>query len=187
MQKYLLALVLSLWVVSFAKAQEEMTVSDYDAQEELETNVFGYPEANLVKAIVYEESLTTIKAEAKPECDDVNLAAQAREALSPYMDIDVYSAADKRKIRLVLKNVDNFSLLDHTTLVPQENRLLAARLVELKINLALYNENIRVCQSDNPILGNKLYLVMYDDPQGIRVDILNFSKKQIPSFIFKQD
>ena len=46
------------------------------------------------------------------------------------------------------------------------------------------DENIKICQSDNPVLDDKLYLVIYDDLGKIRVDIVNFADTKIPSFIF---
>ncbi len=187
MKKYLLALVLSLFLCSLALAQEAGAPVDDEDEEEVETNAFGYPDKNLVKVIEAGAEVQMTAVQEKPACDDRRLVVQAQEVLKPYVDVDVYTIADKRKMHLVLKNVDNFTVLNDEDISLAKNRLLAARAVELKVNNALNDNNITVCQSDNPILGYKLYLMMYDDPQGVRVDVLNFSTRQTPSFIFQQN
>lgn len=179
MKKYLTALVLAfvLWTPVFAQEAG-------DDDETVETNAFGYPDKNLVKVIDAVEIKGHAPVNPKPDCDDPKLTAAAREALRPFIHSGYQSIADKRRARLVLKNTDNFTPLPLAELTPNENRRAAGRVLELKINSHLGEENIKVCQSDNPILSAKLYLVMYDDGNEVKVDIINFSNKNIPSFIF---
>lgn len=179
MKKYLTALVLAfvLWTPAFAQEAE-------DDDETVETNAFGYPDKSLVKVIDAVEIKGHAPVNPKPDCDDPKLAAAAQETLRPFIHSDYQSIADKRRARLVLKNTDNFTPLPLSELTPNENRRAAGRVLELKINGHLGEENIKVCQSDNPILSAKLYLVMYDDGNEVKVDIINFSTKNIPSFIF---
>lgn len=182
MKKYLTALVLAfvLWTPALAQEAE-------DDDENIETNAFGYPDKNLVKIIDAVEVKGHAPINPKSDCNDPRLAAAAREALRPFIHSDYQSIADKRKTKLVLKNTDNFMPLPLAELTPDENRRAAGRVLELKINSRLGEENIKVCQSDNPILSAKLYLVMYDDGDKVKVDIVNFSTRNIPSFIFDKN
>lgn len=182
MKKYLTALVLALILCSPALAQE----SD-DTEEAVETNAFGYPDKSLVKVIEGVDVKGHAKINPKPDCDNPKLAAAAQETLRPLIHSAYQSIADKRRTQLVLKNTDNFTPLPLSELTPANHRRAAGRVLELKINGHLGEENIMVCQSDNPILSAKLYLVIYDDGDDVRVDIVNFNTKNIPSFIFNKD
>lgn len=176
MKKILYALVLSLLVWDVALADNFMF--------EEETNAYGYADKELITVIENRLSKNIIDTLEKPECNDRNLINQAQEALRPYTNEKALSIVEKRKVKLVLKNVDNFETLDIADVSPKKHRIVASRLIELKINNHLSDENIKICQSDNPVLDDKLYLVIYDDLGKIRVDIVNFADTKIPSFIF---
>lgn len=182
MTKYLTALVLIFFLWTPAFAQESA-----DEDEMIETNAFGYPDKNLVKIINTVDVEGHAPINPKPECNDPKLTAAARKTLEPFIHAEYQSIADKRKTQLILKNTDNFVLLPLSELVPAEHRRAAGRVLELKINSHLGEENIKVCQSDNPILSAKLYLVIYDRGDDVVVDIVNFSARNIPSFIFGKD
>lgn len=182
MKKYLTALVLALVLWTPALAQESG-----DKDEAVETNAFGYPDKSLVKIIENSDVRGYAPVNPKPECNVPELAAAAREALRPFIHSDNQSIADKRNNRLILKNTDNFTLLPLSEITPAQYRRVAGRILELKINNNLGDENIKVCQSDNPVLSAKLYLIIYDDGNDVKVDIINFSAKNIPSFIFDKN
>lgn len=176
MKKILYALVLSLLAWNLALAENVVF--------EEETNAYGYADKELIAVIKNKLSRNIVDTLKKPECNDKNLITQAQEALRPYTNEKALSTVEKRKVKLVLKNVDNFEVLDITDVSPKKHRIVASRLIELKINNRLSDENIKICQSDNPVLDDKLYLVMYDDLGNIRVDIVNFTNTKVPSFIF---
>ena len=173
MKKYLIALTL-LWFPIVAAAQE--------AQEEV--NAFGYPDKSLVKVIEVNQISKETKINPKPECNDSKLAALAREAVKPYIKDEQQSIYKKRKNQLILKNIDNFAELELKDINPDNNRKVAGRIVELKINNHLDDANIKVCQTESTELRAKLYLVMYDDKDEVRVDVINIADNANPSFIY---
>lgn len=186
MKRYLSALVLGLLLWHPAAAQENAAPIAEDS-EETETNAFGYPDKSLVTVIENNIIDKNITVNPKPACNDPRLIQQARETLRPYINANVQSIADRRKTKLILKNIDNFTPLNIQDVKADHNRSVAARLVELKINNHLSNQNIQICQSDNPVLSAKVYLVIYDAGDLIKTDIVNFSDKTIPGFVFKQN
>lgn len=180
MKKYLTALVLALLLSSPAFAQET-------EDEAVKTNAFGYPETKPIKIINGNVPKGASSLTPKPDCDNPQLAEQAQKALIPFINAPFQTIAEKRKTSLILKNADNFTPVELKDINTENHRRVAGRLVELKINNHLSDNNIKVCQSDNPVLSAKLYLVMYDVGDKVRVDIINFSNKNVPSFVFKAD
>ena len=176
MRKYLTALLFGLFLPAAVAAQE--------ASGEEETNAFGYPDKSLVRVIENNFASKGAPVNPKPECSDPRLAEQARKAIEPYIVMQNRTIVDRRRTQLILKNTDNFIPLEIADVSPQNHRRLAGRLVELKINNHLANDNFKVCQSDNPILKTKIYLLMYDNDKQVKTEIINFSDKNIPQFVF---
>lgn len=176
MRKYLTALLFGLFLPAAVAAQEKTM--------EEETNAFGYPDKSLVKVIENDFSSKGAPVNPKPECDNRRLTDLARKTLEPYIAAQNRTIVERRRTQLILKNTDNFIPLDIAEVSPQNHRRLAGRLIELKINSHLSNDNFRVCQSDNPILNAKIYLLMYDDGGQVKTEIINFSDKNIPQFVF---
>ena len=177
MQKYLMALAF-LAISNVALAQES-------EQEEL--NAFGYPDKSLVTVIEAKQISNGAKVNPKPECNNHKLSVLAQNTIKPLLDNEQKSIYEKRKFKLILKNVDNFVSLDINDISPTQNYKVAGRIVELKINNFLDDENIKVCKTQSPELDATLYLVMYDEGEKVRVDIVNFTDRLIPSFIFVED
>ena len=121
-----------------------------------------------------------------PKCNH-KLSVLAQNTIKPLLDNEQKSIYEKRKFKLILKNVDNFVSLDINDISPTQNYKVAGRIVELKINNFLDDENIKVCKTQSPELDATLYLVMYDEGEKVRVDIVNFTDRLIPSFIFVED
>lgn len=182
MKKYLIALAL----VSFLCLPAYAETNEHD-EDEIEVNAFGYPENNLVKVIENPQIKKNVQINAKPDCGDKRLAKQAQEALKPLIEREALKISDRRKIKLLLKNIDNFFPLPAQDISPNKNKLIAGKLIELKINRHIDAENIVVCQTDNPVLNAKLYLILYDDGDFVKVDIVNFDAQNEPSFIFRKD
>ena len=107
-----------------------------------------------------------------------------KENSKSYISSESSTIYTKRRNILVIKNIGNFTDLSIDDAQNMDDNILKARLVELKINNRIGNENIKLCQSDNPILKNKLYLLMYDDNSNIKIELLNLKTNEIPSFYF---
>jgi DNA gyrase/topoisomerase IV subunit B len=90
---------------------------------------------------------------------------------------DMYlNPANRKLVKVTLENIEDAMEMD--------NRVIKARITELKINNKLQNQNIKICQSENPILKNKLFILMYDDGDNVKAEILNLSTSKTPSFHF---
>lgn len=190
MNKFLMFFLICFMFFLPVQAQEDEAPLTSEALEEIpeeEVNAFGYPDKSLVKVIELKAPETTDTGLSKPECSDPKLAEQARAALRPYLNFETSTAAEKRRVSLIFKNVDHFLPLGLTELSPSSHREALGRVTELKINNHLDAAHIQVCQSDNPLLEAKVYLILYDDGKDVRVDVLNFNPTAVPSFIFKAD
>ena len=164
----------------------ELTASDDNEEQEEELNAFGFPDKSLVKIIEGKDEKKVVQTQPLPECDDDDLLKQTRQVVAEYLDFHGSTVLTKRRASLTLKNVDNFIILPQEEVGSSYHSIVAARLIELKINNHIAKENIEICQSDNPFLKTKLYLVMYPAEQGkTKVEILNFTKGVIPTFIFE--
>ena len=65
-----------------------------------------------------------------------------------------------------------------------DNKIIKARLVELKVNKRLSDKNFKICQSNNKVLRDKLYILMYDDNDNVIIELLNLAVNGIPAFYF---
>jgi hypothetical protein len=108
----------------------------------------------------------------------------AKDTLKSFINIPSQTITNKRRHDLILKNVANFEELKIADIDLKLNRAVAARLVELKINNHISDSNIKICQSDNPILSTNLYLIIYDKGDDVIVDIVNFQRDLKPSFVW---
>ena len=86
-----------------------------------------------------------------------------------------------------LTNQMEQSLVTLDNINGNNNPLIAAKIVELKINGGVESKNIKVCYNTNPVSENQIYLVMYDVGDQIIVEILNFLESEAPMFIFKPE
>ena len=180
MKKYLVALLfLSLFICPvFANEQVD------EEYEDVELNAFGFPDKSFVTLIENKQIDSQIAITPKPECSDKNLIKKVRETAKPYVESTAATIVNKRRNILITKNIDNFSDLSIDETNSMENRILKARLVELKINNKLDNRNFKLCQSDNPILKDKLYILMYDNNNNVAVELLNLAVDDVPTFLF---
>ena len=177
MKKIILTAFLSLFMYQFALAQE----ADIDSEEE---NAFGFPDKSIVAIIENNNIKKTNKVNIKPDCNDAQMMLLAQETLKTHINTPYQTITNKRRHDLILKNIANFTDLSVENVDLKLNRPVAARLVELKINNHLNDSNIKICQSDNPVLSTKLYLIMYDKKDDIVIEIINFQQDLKPSFIW---
>ena len=166
----------------------EPTVQNDNEEQEEELNAFGFPNKSLIKIIESTENdEAVVRSHPLPECNNDALLKQVRKTVSKYIDFDGTTILTKRNALLTLKNIDNFIILPQENVGASKHSIVAARLIELKINNHITKENIEICQSDNPVLKTKLYLVMYPSEQGkTNVEILNFAKDIVPTFVFEE-
>ena len=159
------------------------------AQEDTEQqeNAFGFPDKSVVKVI--EQSANNFQdlqpVAPFPTCDDIKLQQQAQQELEKYVDDGNSSIIAQRKQKLLVKGLNGFSKLSHDKINATSHAIVAARLIELKINENLSDANIQVCHAHNNALKENVYLILYHQNQQTMVDIVNF-KKGIPGFIFQE-
>ena len=177
MKKYLIALLVLFIFVFPVFANEE----EY---EDVELNAFGYPDKNFVAIIEAKHSASGVKVLEKPDCGDKALAEAVQKNAKPYINKGGSTIYDKRRNFLITKNIDNFSDLSIDEAQNMKDKILKARLVELKINNRIGNENIKLCQSNNPILNDKLFILMYDNNNNVMIELLNLKKVKVPEFYF---
>ena len=151
-------------------------------QDNEEVNAFGFPYKSYVKTI--QGGLLpaiTVVAE-KPDCNDKNLIEKAQKAVAPFIKLKSDTILNRRKNILITKNVDNFVDFELSTVNLAENKIVAARFVELKINKGLKDDNFKVCRTNNRILGEELFIFMYDDGGNVKAEILNIAGEVLPVF-----
>lgn len=180
MKKYLIALFALLTFVYPCFAVEQ-TEEEY---EEVELNAFGYPENSFVKMIENNSLKSDKKVREKPACDDKHLSKSIREVAEPFVDSSAITIINKRRNILITKNIDNFSEISLDEAYNMDNKIIKARLVELKVNKRLSDKNFKICQSDNKVLRDKLYILMYDDNDNVMIELLNLAVNGIPAFYF---
>ena len=181
MKKYLIAFVLSL-VAFVANAKEDFYAMD-------KTNAFGYPDKELVKIIEAEPlAKSAVKVSPKPLCNDKKLTDKVRKTLVSYIDDGALKVADKRRNKLIVKNLDNFEHLAIDNDKSKMPRVVAAKLIELKINKHIGDENIMICKTTNQALRTNVYLFIYDDvDNGVVVDVVNLVSDTTPQFVWSDD
>ena len=181
MKKYLFALLLASCFITpvFADTKIEDTEDD-----EVELNAFGFPDKSFVKLIETKQLLSSVDVREKPECDNAELIKKAQQAVKPFVNSIMNTIFNRRRNILITKNIDNFNYMSIEEAMNLENRIVKAKLTELKINNKLSNENFKICQSNNHILKDKLFILMYDDNNNVKVDILNMEADETPSFYF---
>ena len=178
--KRFLAIMLSGLVFAFQVRAQQM---DHDTA----TDAFGYPHETVVKVIKNGKILSKSTVNPKPDCNEKKLLDSIKAALEKFMSGDTVSLAGKRKQALILKNIDNFSELDVSVINPDNMSSLAAKVVELKINQGIDDENIKVCQSDNPILEDKVFAVLYDINDVVAIELIDFDGSQPIKFIYPKN
>lgn len=176
MKKLLLAcLVIFSFVGSYVSAKEEV-----------ELNVFGYPDKTIVKVIKTDNPLSESNL-VLPDCNDEKLLAKVKETVIPFMNNELPTIENKRRKLLILKNISNFAEIDAESLSLNDNKAAIAGVLEIKINKNLGTKKLKICKSRNPILTSDLYVMIYEFDGKVNVDIVNFVPNHNPSFEFIQD
>ena len=148
-------------------------------------NAFGFPDKSLITIIESNEAVITEGGtENMPDCNDAGLLAQLKAQLLPYLETGWSNIRERRKIELTLKNIKNFEQLNTAEITPEKDVVAADRLIELKINQKKRASDIKICKVDSKIIGLPVYTLMYYAGKDLIVEVLNFSAKENPQFIF---
>ncbi len=112
-------------------------------------------------------------AERLPECNDPSMLKAVTEKVKEYqLDSPVYGIISRRKRALIVKNLKNFKDVSLASFDKSSNYEVARELVMTKINYHLSEQEMRLCKSHT---GNGIYLLMYPEGGGTRVQILNLA------------
>ncbi len=183
-----------LWLLTFfglvagsaaaigAPAPHEKETSAEKVEETVKFNTFGVP-AQTVAVI---ENQGVVKPEAEylfPDCQASALEDQVRKRIISFQkETKAENTYERRARRLAEKNIGSFTQVDLEKFSPENDYLIADRLITLKINRKLTDRDFRLCMSSNPLTSRQLYLLMYPAPgeDGISVDVLNFQNAGRP-------
>ena len=181
--RYLAALLFCLFsTTAWAQDTAAPSLGEKDAYyREAETlNAFGHSTGMIreVDNSAYNNAVDNVPAVAQnfPPCDDAKLLQKVREQLAMIMQNDVPSDIyNQRRRILILKNTNHFIPTAVDGFSPKENFTVAGRLTEIKVNEGLYNADLQLCRSDNPITNRRIYVLMYSIFGRNNAEILNFS------------
>ena len=121
-------------------------------------------------------SSTALAANEFPSCQDKKLVYIVNENIANYLQQNPNkSVRETRRRSLLLKNLNTFTEINPTEINHQSDFLLASRLVTLKINKSLLDNDIRICQSSGAGEKYKIFLIIYpSSQQEYNVEIINF-------------
>jgi len=110
--------------------------------------------------------------ENMPSCDNEQVVKQVYAAVEGYLrEHDDGSVISRRKRNLILKYLDKYTEIPVSGFDNASNYLVANELVLTKINRRVKEKNLRLCVSDGK---NPLYLLIYPENFGYRVQIIDF-------------
>ncbi len=107
-----------------------------------------------------------------PSCNDTGMLTAVAEKIREYQTENPgMSIVSRRKQALIIKNLKEFSTIPVAAFDNASNYEVAKELIMTKINYHITEENMRLCKGNN---GSEIYLLMYPEGSGFRVQILNF-------------
>lgn len=107
-----------------------------------------------------------------PSCNDPAMLKAVAEKVKEYQDENPASSIiSRRKQALIVKNLKEFEEIPAAEFDNASNYEVARELVMTKINYRIAEDNLRLCRG-GAVSG--IYLLMYPEGSGTRVQILNF-------------
>lgn len=107
-----------------------------------------------------------------PSCNDPAMLKAVAEKVKEYQDENPASSViSRRKQALIVKNLKEFEEIPAAEFDNASNYEVARELVMTKINYRIAEDSLRLCRG-GAVSG--IYLLMYPEGSGTRVQILNF-------------
>ena len=112
-----------------------------------------------------------------PSCNEAKVHLLINEKISEYYKKNPrINLFEKRMQNLMRKNMKEFEELDVSAFGQQDNRLVANKLLTIKINNGLDASEIRLCKSKSLPHIPSVYLLIYPDNYYYKIDIINFAQ-----------
>ncbi len=105
-----------------------------------------------------------------PSCNQASMLAAVAAEIGEYQQAHpANSIVSRRKQALMIKNLKDFEEIPVANFDNSANYEVARELVMTKVNYRISEENMRLCRGNSDI-----YLLIYPEGHGFRVQILNF-------------
>lgn len=166
--RYLAVILYVLWT-GVSWAQEAA-----GAAPAMEYDTFGVPKQVLreITAPNRPEALTSPDV----DCNDAGLLQQVKDKISELQKAaDDENVVERRARLLALKHIGSFAEQNPAEFQPKDNYRVANRIIAVKINGHLKDEELKLCVGGNPVLERKVYLLMYRINGAVYVDIINYT------------
>jgi hypothetical protein len=133
------------------------------------------------QATIYQKQLD----HALPMCDNQYLLHNVTTAIEQYNQKNPpANLYEKKQQLLLLRDFKGFSEVSAGGFTSNENFDISSKLVSLKINNQLTNEDIRVCKSTSQGPAKNLFLIIYPQDYEILIDLVNFNTQE-DNFLIK--
>ena len=135
---------------------------------------FGSAEAeeNLLSA---EVKPVEIVRPSLPECNDEKLQRLLDEKVSEYYrKTPPESLLEKRMQQLILRNFHSFEPVDTNSFGPEDDLRVANKLISVKINNGLNDDEVRLCRTQSDSKLPIVYLLIYPENFAYMVEVINF-------------
>ena len=110
-----------------------------------------------------------------PECNDAKLRRLLDEKIDAYYrKTPPESLIEKRMQKLILRNFHSFEAVDTSNFSPDDDFRVANKLVSIKINNGLTDDEIRLCRTQSDSKLPVVYLLIYPENFTYLVEVINF-------------
>jgi len=107
-----------------------------------------------------------------PDCNEPQMLEMVTDKIKEHQSSRATgSIIERRAQALMVKNLNNFTELSVEDFDNASNYTVANELVMTKINLRIRAEHMRLCKGSG---RSNIYLLIYPEGEGFRVQILNF-------------
>lgn len=123
-----------------------------------------------------------------PECENPRLQELVQQNLMIYeMKRPQRSVDERRTQALNSKNTAGFKAMPIRGFKPEKNHEVANRIIGLKLNNLISEEDMRLCFQDNRVSGRTVYLLLYHNGEGIRGEIIGYLPRNVVNSILYFD